>query len=502
MTDTMKTLKYSIAALFALALASCNLDTPPYSEIPEDDFFKTPEEVNQGVLGCYSRLHGVMYYEWAVTELRTDNTRMYATGSTTNTSRLVEQLDQATILTTNDWVNTYWEASYQAILSCNKVLKNLSVVTNPAQRAQYEAEAKFLRAMLHFNLVRLWGPVFKMDEYIPAPLARKKQRSNVDDVYEMIETDLEDIVNNGSLPASYSSSDLGRATSVAAKALLAKVYMTHYEVGQDLYLAAEGLLSQVLTAVGNPQSSADLVPYARIFDVTNEMNDEIIFAVRYKTGGSGLGSPFGSMFAPASSGASVIVGQGSSWNWPSDNILAAFRSEEGDTRLALSLKESYVNVISGTTVNARYITKFLSQTSLKFDCENDWPIIRTGDVVLLYAELLNELYGPANAYKYINMTRQRAGLPALTSTEAPDQITFRAAVRKERRLELAFENQRWADLLRWGVASQTVSAYMAGESFYGGYSYSVGPINDNQCMLPIPQSVMDINPSVAQNPGY
>ena len=150
-----------------------------------------------------------------------------------------------------------------------------------------------------------------------------------------------------------------------------------------------------------------------------------------------------------------------------------------------------------------YCKKYTTPVTTEFDGESDWPVIRVGDIALLYAELSNELNGPsAEALNYLNMIRQRAGISPYKSSDLSNKYDFRTAVRKERRMELAFEDQRWFDLLRWNVATQTINNYLATDAFYTGYSYTVQPIQEWQTMLPIPVSVLDINPKASQNVGY
>ena len=293
----------------------------------------------------------------------------------------------------------------------------------------------------------------------------------------------------------------------AAKGLLAKVYMTRYEVGSEQYMKAGDLLRSVLASAGNPQSGADLVPYDRIFATDNEMNKEIIFAVRYLSGNVGLGSPFGTLFGPMNNGNNVIMGSPKHYNYPSDDLLSAFNNngtaENPDKRKAVTLKESYYNATTGLTVEARWCDKFLSPITTEYDGEKDWPILRVGDVALLLAEWINETTGPTDeAMRYLNMIRERAGVATYTTTDLSSKYLFREAVRKERRLELACENQRWFDLMRWGTAVTTVNNFFASELFYSEYDYTVSPISEWQVLLPIPISVININPEVAQNPGY
>ena len=154
-------------------------------------------------------------------------------------------------------------------------------------------------------------------------------------------------------------------------------------------------------------------------------------------------------------------------------------------------------------MEATYCKKYTNPVTTQFDGESDWPVIRVGDIALLYAELSNEIDGPSQtALTYLNMIRGRAGLTAYTLDELNNTYDFREAVRKERRLELAFENQRWFDLLRWDNAVTTINSYLSSESFYSGYTYAVNPIAAWQTMLPIPISIKNINPDAAQNVGY
>lgn len=508
----MKTiLKYIGSMIVPLLLGACNLDQFPYSETAADEYVKDAEAVNNLVVGTYSGLHEVMYYEWAVTELRSDNTRMRGTGSTSQDTKLVEQLDQGTITTAHEWVYDYWFKSYRVIDRANKVLANLGVVGDPALRNLYEGEAKFLRAHLYFNLVRLWGPVFLVTKKTGADEARRMQRSPVEAIYALIEGDLEAIIEEQKLPAVRTAADTGRATMAAAKGLLAKVYMTRYEVGTEKYMKAGPLLREVLAAAGDPQSAGDLVPYDRIFAPDNEMNKEIIFAVRYLSGNVGLGCPFGTLFGPLNNGNNVIMGSPKHYNYPSDDLISAFLANgteaKPDLRKAVTLKESYFNATTGVEVTdpklARWCDKFLSPITTEYDGENDWPVLRVGDVALLLAEWINETAGPTDeAMRYLNMIRERAGVEPYTTADLGSKYEFRMAVRRERRLELACENQRWFDLLRWDTAAATVNNFLATEIFYTGYDYTINPIEEWQVMLPVPLKVMDINPDLAQNTGY
>ena len=501
----MKTLKYLIPILAAVRLAACEMEREVYSEPPVDGYAKDAVGVNSLLMGAYGSMHDVLYYEWAMTELRSDNTRMRISGSNSSESKLIEQLDQNTLLSSHAWVDKYWTAAYHAIECANEVLASIGVVDDETLAAQYEGEARFLRALNYFNIVRLWGPAFKVTRKLTAAESRVMQRSSSAEIYNLVEEDLRAVVDNAMLPEASASADLGRVTMPAAKALLAKVCMTRYAAGDARYAEASGLLRDAIAAAGNPQSGRDLVPYDEVFSIRNEMNSEILFAVRYTAGNKGLGSPFGGLFGPLNNGGNVIIGSPKHYNYPSDDLLAAFKKNPDDKRIGVSFAENYWNATTGKQVSARYVTKFLSPVLTEYDGENDWPVIRLGDLLLLYAELTAELAGTPTdeAVKYLNMTRERAGIPAYALADFGSMTQFRTALREERRVELAFENQRWFDLQRWGVAVETVNDYLLvrENAFYAGYGY-VTPIDEWQTMLPVPLSVININPDVAQNVGY
>lgn len=138
------------------------------------------------------------------------------------------------------------------------------------------------------------------------------------------------------------------------------------------------------------------------------MNEEILFTIRYKAGGYGLGSPFANHFAPTSSGSNVVNGDGSGWNHPSyDFMNNAY--EPGDAR-----RDITVDTYGNATWVKNYSKKFLSPVSNTFDAENDWPVLRYSDVLLMLAEVINETEGPANALPLINQVREVHGqLPTL-----------------------------------------------------------------------------------------
>ena len=474
-----------------LLFVSCDLNMQPISEIGDGAFYKNTDEVNKAVVACYNGLQAPMRYEWMLTELRSDNSRLQ-TSATTSTDRTMQlDFDQSRVSATSEHVYNYWKTVYHNIARCNAVLMHLDVVKDEETRLQFEAEARFLRGYHYFNLVRLYGPVFIVDKRLDAVSALNYERASVEDVYAFLTKDLEFAVEH--LPATYVEEEKGRVTSWAAKALLAKVRMT---LGQ-YDATTKKLLADIIDHGG-----FDLEPtYAAVFDINNELNNEILFTIRYTSGGLGLGSPFGNWFAPLQSGASVINGGGSGYNYPSDDLVSCYSS--ADTRKDVTLALDYTDD-QGKVVDRRYVKKYLSPVVLKEDGDKDWPIIRYADVILMYAEVLNEMEGPGSALPYINKTRQRAGLTALTTADVANKHRMRMAIEKERRLELAFENHRWFDLIRTDRVVEVMEEHWNTETYYADIIAETGALvlTPQLILLPIPQKEIDINQAITQNVGY
>jgi starch-binding outer membrane protein, SusD/RagB family len=487
----MKIYVYNLLILCSLVFASCELDLNPESEISEGAFYKNSEEINEAVIGCYNGLQKPIIYEWVLTELRSDNTQMDKDNSISIYTEYRE-LDAHTVTSQNILVQSYWNACYHDIVLANQVLGQSGVVQDEVLRKQYEGECHFIRAYHYFNLVRLFGPVPLITETISGSEAKLVSRSSIEPIYAFIESNLQSAIDE--LPETYEDEDLGRVTVWAAKALLAKVYLT-----RSNYSEAVSLLSDIITK--SPYGLAE--SYADIFDVTNEMNSEILFAVRFMSGSVGLGSPFANYFAPKTSGNNVVNGDGDGLNYPTDDLIAAF--DTLDQRKDVCLKENYYDASKDIFVGKAYVNKFMDNVIELEDAENDWPVLRYADVLLMNAEAINEQQGVSAALPYLNMVRERAGLDGYTETEITNKYQFRMALENERRFEFAFENHRYFDLLRTNRALTVMNQHFQTEAYYNDpqhVEFHVPPLDDWQTILPIPQRERDINPDLTQNQGY
>lgn len=515
----MKRIHHISIVLLSVAAFSCKkvIDTVPQSSLSTVTYYSNVAEMRAALTGCYNGLQKPMNIEWQVTELRTDNSKQGAPGSTASTNRDLSDLDMFIPSTSHQTVYNYWLTTYNNIRNCNIVLQKLGVVYDPAtgtnnytdvpipttqaERKQIAGEAQFLRAYHYFNLVRLYGGVFLVHTPITADEAKRINRVSADEIYKLIEADLKDAINNTSNAkyAAIAATDLGHANSWAAKGMLAKVYLTLNRKAEAITL-----LQDVITNSGYGLQST----YANVFSITNEMNSEILFAVRYKAGGLGLGGHFANSFSPLGIGAVLINGDGDGLNYPTNEIDTL---TNGDGRKA-TIMATY-----GTGTAAKlYVRKFFSPVVITDDAENDWPVLRYADILLMMAEAQG--YSPSGI-NYLNSTRPRAGLAAYTATDINSVAKFELALSNERRIEFAFENQRWFDIVRFNTTFSTLTSVQImkdhfAHEYYNHYRLYVAPAptlaelyaqtTPEHMLLPIPQHDIDANTNIKipQNPGY
>ncbi|MEP6676541.1 MAG: RagB/SusD family nutrient uptake outer membrane protein [Ferruginibacter sp.] len=515
----MKQIKIFTAVLFGLSFFSCNkiIDLAPQSNISTVTYYSNTDEVRAALTGAYNGLQKPMNNEWQVTELRSDNSKQGSPGSTASTNRDLSDLDMFIPSTSHQGIYTYWLNTYSNIHNVNIILEKLGVVYNPStggislsaitipitdvDRKQLAGEAMFIRAYHYFNLVRLFGGVFLVHTPITPDEAKTMNRSSAADIYKLIEADLKTASGwmNVLKFSQINTNDLGRATSWAAKGLLAKMYLT-------LNRKSEAI-TQLQDVINNSGYSLQ-GSYANVFSIGNEMNSEIMFAVRYKAGGLGLGGIFANNFAPLGSGAAVVNGDGLGLNYPTAELDTA---TNGDNR-----KATLIGVYGTGTAAKLYVKKYISAVAILNDAENDWPVLRYADILLMMAEAQG--YNQSSI-DYINMVRPRAGLPNYTLATLPGVAAFEQALQNERRIEFAFENQRFFDLLRFNVTMTTVTSiqrmkdHFANE-YYSHYRTYVAPAptlaelwaqtTPEHMLLPIPQREIDTNTQlqITQNPGY
>jgi hypothetical protein len=487
----MKRILIYTTAVISLSISGCSKDfieLAPISQNNSVNFYKTAADMKLAVNAAYGALQYSGQY-WSalheVAEVRSDNTEILDVQTGLN----VVEIDIFTNQSGNTLLNGMWNDHYRGIAQCNIVLDRIDAIDmDAAMKNRYIGEIKFLRALMYFNMVRSFGDIPLVLNEIKSPEEGYAYgREPVAKVYEQIIADLQDAETK--LPVIYTGADIGRATSGAAKALLGKVYLTNKQWAQ-----AASKLKEIIDNTGENRYML-LTNYADLWKVTNENHRESIFEVQFKKGGTGEGSPFTNQFAPRGSGVIVSkVGAGLGYNIPTQDMSDAY--EAGDLRKDLSLSQGYMS--GANFVAVKYITKYLDIPFQANDADNNWPVLRYADVLLMYAEALNEqgFVADGEAFTLLNQVRSRAGLPAKTAVNAEpslqvaDQAAFRLAIEQERRVELAFENHRWFDLVRTGRAIEVMAEH--------GIT-----IQPHQLLYPIPQLQIDINPAkITQNPGY
>jgi len=468
--------KYYITFLIGIILFSCSvseLDLAPISQESAGNFYNTPDEIDQAVIAAYDALqltgqYGQNYF-YAM-EVRSDNSRQQ---STTNSGGVYADYDLFRLEQTNPIIESTWNDAYKGIQRCNVVLNRIEAVEGNENKNVQVGEVKFLRALTYFNLVRMFGDVPLVTvEYSDAFEAFDIGRTPASEVYNQIKADLTDAVSL----LSSTPIRTGGATTGAANTLLGKVHLTLGE-----YAEAEKALKKV--------TGYSLLPnYADVFDINNENNAESIFEIQFTKGGIGEGSPFANLFAPVN-GIDVVGGVGQTFgdNIPTQDLVDAF--ENGDIRKEM--------IGTGGDPMAYYTKKYEETPASDRDGDHNCIVLRYADVKLMLAEALNEQGYAANgeAFNLLNDVRERAGLNALDSSEVPNQNAFRDAIAKERRVELAFENHRWFDLVRTGKAIEVMNAHTSETG-------TLNTVKDHHMVYPIPQSQQDTSDKITKNPGY
>lgn len=448
-------------------MTSCGdsfFDLEPASSVTIDKVYKTASDYNVAVIGCYAKLQSQVNFYTECCEYRSDNLSL---GAPTAGTQDRYDIDHFTEKPSNGILSSYWANFNNNVYRCNLLLDQIDGANFAENlKKQYKGEAMFIRALNYFNMYRIWGGVPATKHVVSAAEALKVARYSDEQMFDLIAGDLKEIVDNNYLPETYSSADMGRATSGAAKALLGKVYLTFHK-----WTEAKDILSQL---IGKYQLVS---PIAQVFDVDNKNNNEIIFAVHFNKEIEGEGHSYWYNLTNASDDTNQT-----------SSLLNTFPT--GDARKDLI---TYVQVEK----NVRLMNKFYDTKSPTFKTVgNDQILLRYADVLLMYAEALNEIQYDASegslALKYLNAVRQRAGISNLTAKQLPTQEKFRKGILVERQREFPYEGQRWFDLVRMGFAKSVMAE--------NGVE-----IKDYQLLFPIPQQEIEKvgDKSILwQNSGY
>ncbi|WP_029281229.1 RagB/SusD family nutrient uptake outer membrane protein [Pedobacter sp. R20-19] len=474
-----------------------------------DNYFKTENDVLLAVNGAYQALRSsntMGENSGLFTDERSDDT-----GRNDNQSNAGEpfQFNDFSLLPSNSYLKTHWLALYNSIARTNVILSNIDKVSfaNPATKTNYIAEAKFVRAIMYFELVRKWGPVplvtkqLVTTEEVTAATFRVPEA----DVYNQIVADLKDGLSS-TLPNFQPTAGIGRASKAAINAYLGKVYLTMAATLANNKAENLGNANTYLLAAYNMKTFGNLseIPYADVFDVNKKTTcKELIFQIANKQGDVNYSSSIAANNqAKGETINSLKVSTGIGGNVTLDLIN---EYETSDLRKDFSVK--YAN---DPIVKDWFITKFRDASSLATANGyggNDWILMRYADVILMLAEV-NMLQGnDAVAIQYLDMVRIRAGMPtyAVSRTNAAYATAFptlKLALLHERRVEFAFEHQRWFDLIRNFTATELATYLKAKPQSSFGIA-KLANVTTKDRFFPIPFDEVKLDPAkMYQNPGY
>lgn len=421
----MKNLKPYIIIVLAgsFLFTSCKkfLDLKPISSPTEDNFYVDEKGLQGGLVSCYDALQDNGLYGsifLSLTEIRSDNMEDNDQGASGGVRYQIESFAERP---DNTLVTEAWAASFKAIYRCNVILNRAPNVTmDETRKKQIVAQASFLRALNYFNSTRLWGKLPLITAPQSSNEARANSRSDSAAIYALIVADLTAAIDG--LPATWADAQKGRATSWAAKALLGKVYLY-----QKKYPEAAAILEPLADEI-NSGTTLSLVPQPTTFPLGMKTSKDILFSAQFLQGGIGESAHQNNRFL--NSGGNNAI------------ILPPSLFETGDNRKDL---------VAPTGANGQRPGKYNGPATNSVETSMDIPVIRCADVMLMYAEALNEIsYPNTDAFDAINAVRNNAAITDLTETTTDSQQAFRTAVYKERRLELALECDRWFDIVRTG----------------------------------------------------
>ncbi len=454
-------MKKLILTLFIpLLFISCGdnfTDLGPLTQRNVNNFYKNQTDFQLAIRGALDGLQsretfGVNFVLFM--EMRADNGANG--GGATGLAASLEQLDTFTELPDGDEIAATYDKVYNVIAATNNIIARIDGADfdSEAVRDQIKGEAYFIRSLLYYHMAVIFGNVPLQLEEVTTPDVQVNQVSATV-IYDQIAIDLAEA--ESLLP------ETGRITKWAAAALLGRVRLANGNPGD-----AEAPLRRVIGSL-----QYDLVDdYADLWGAANEGNIESIFEIQYISDNIGEGSAYTDLYTPLGVGGNV--GGGGAPQDVTDEVLNMY--ESGDERFDATIDTS------DATINP-WVRKYISNPTVAFDGDNNWMELRYAEVLLNLAEALGE---SGEAYDLIDEVRDRASLGPIDRT--PLGGTFDEKLLQERRVEFAFENKRWADLKRFGVAKAVMAAHL-------GVAES-----EITLLFPIPQGAIDVSPeNMTQN---
>ena len=533
-------MKYTIKhivfmASIAMVNASCiDLDTAPYDRETDLTFWKDNKNAAIATLNtCYTQLSSMDEQLYA--ECMSDN------AYTKQPNDYTQNIGNGSFSTADRYVAAIWDGRYSAIRSCNQLLDNIDKVSSltPELKQRYIAEAKTIRAYHFYELYTRFGAIPYPEHVISIAESQTMKRTPRETVVNNIVTDLKEVIESNSLPASYDADNKGRITSGAAKAILAKVYL--FEGQWDK-------VEQLTQDIINTKTYQLFPSYAGLFEVANEGNCEVILDVQYAPSTREQGTQYS--FLPPTLGGysqlsplqelvdSYLMNNGKATDEADSGFNPAKPYENRDPSLAATVmytgnsykmadgSEVTINCEKGADKDGYGFSSDCSATGfyVKKYWDNQYRssvgtsslntiLIRYADILLMNAEAHAEL-GTLNETVWnntIGAIRSRAGFTAdgtAFPTASKDELIN--IVRQERRSELAMEGLRYKDIIRWKIAENVLNGWCHGLQTGDIVGADNGFIRVEQrkfdakkhYLWPIPQKERDLNKNLDQNPNW
>ncbi len=492
-----------VAATLALGAVSCNdfLDKTPYDRV-DTDININEQTITALTNACYITLQSSNMYNqriWTL-DIVAGNSEVGAGGGTDG----LETVQAANFVTQSDNAMALymWRSPWVGIGHCNDALEAIDKAEGISDKLRdtRRGEALFLRAHYYYVLARLYGGLpSRTSPYVPGqPTAIA--RESLEDTYKQIIEDCTEAARLLPPKAEYGATEVGRACQDAALTMLADIYLTLAPSNPELYSQVVDLCDQV-TSLGYDLSTCS---YAANFDASINNGPESIFEVQYS--GDTEQDFWGN--TPSASWLSTFMGPRNSnlvagcygWNQPTAEFVNQY--EEGDLRKDITVFYEGCPDFEGTPYKSSWsntgfnVRKFLVSKTISPEYNTspaNFVVYRYAEVLLMQAEALCELGRPREAAGPLNIVRRRAGLPSISSDIANSKEKMREAIIHERRMELSFEGHRWFDMIR-----------IDGGQYAIDFLKSIGKtnVNKNRLLFPIPQTEIDANPLMTQNPGY
>ena len=523
----IRTRTLALPALILIGLAACDegfLDEVPRDALSPLNFYNSEKDAIAAVNSVYDAANNLSRDWIRLTELPTEMGMANPNGI---------DMDFYTWQASSGLFNSMWNVWYDAVAPANAVIENLTGKTTiPAPiRDRVIGEAKFLRAMTYFNLVRTFGGVPLWTKVVIASDDPNLPRSTAPQVYELIIQDLKEAAP--ALPLTYTGADIGRVTRGAAHALLAKVYLQRgatLNVSKAQDFAAAAAYADTVIRGGRYRLLPD---YASVFSQFNENNAEVIFDSQGAYGSTSLGTWFTRQFAPPQMMGTTSGNVTHKVEYP---FFASYAPT--DTRKAGTWMLSFPKKPNGVIVTYSDTTravrdlygmhlpaprKGIDVTPGPGDeTATNFVLLRYAEVLLIRAEALNEINnGPTpEAIALVNQIRTRAGIGNLPAAQTAGYAAFKDALFEELRWEFGFElHGHWDSVRHWSWAKKRVEdsindwTFLNSTTTTGTAVRTFVPrlplsaprpfrISDHFQLMPIPLNAIRLNPKLDQNPGY